>query len=288
MTIEKIVIIGGGPAGISIAIQLKRYGIEAILLEKEEIGGLLRNANLIENYLGFPKGISGLELTKLFKKQLVNAKVKFYFEEVLEVDYKNNIFIIKTNKRILKSNILIIASGTKPHKLAENVRKNIFYEIHKLSNITNKKIVIIGAGDVAFDYALNLSKKNDIIILNRGEKVKCIPLLWERASKSEKIIYYENREVKEIQFYNDELILICSNLKNEYKIIAKYLIIAIGREPQVDFLSENIKKNIEILENSKLLYMIGDVKNDIYRQIAISIGDGIKVAMELGIRNRHG
>ena len=151
-----MVIIGAGPAGLSTAIQLKRYDIEPTLLEKEEIGGLLRNANLVENYPGFPSGVPGPELVKLFKKQLENAQIKVYFEKVLELDYKNGLFSIKTNQKKITCRIVVIASGTKPRKLSNldlptEIENHIFYEIYPLTQVTNKKIAIIGAGDAAFD-----------------------------------------------------------------------------------------------------------------------------------------
>ena len=74
MCFQEVAIIGAGPSGIATAIQLKRYGIEPVILEKEEIGGVLKNANLVENYPGFPDGISGPELVKLFKKQVENRR----------------------------------------------------------------------------------------------------------------------------------------------------------------------------------------------------------------------
>ena len=189
-----MVIIGAGPAGISTAIQLKRYGVEPTLLEKKEIGGLLKNANLVENYPGFPSGVPGPELVKLFKKQLENIQIKVHFEKVLELDYKNGLFSIKTNQKKITCRIIVIASGTKPRKLSypdlpAKIENHIFYEIYPLTQVENKKIAIIGAGDAAFDYALNLSKQNKVTILNRGEEVKCLPLLWKRAMETKNISY---------------------------------------------------------------------------------------------------
>ncbi|MCK4940615.1 NAD(P)/FAD-dependent oxidoreductase, partial [candidate division WOR-3 bacterium] len=203
MDINDVVIIGGGPAGLSTAIQLKRSGIEPILLEKDEIGGLLRNANLVENYPGFPEGITGPQLIKLFEKQLKNTMVKVHFEEVLELDYRNEVFFVNTNQRVVTCHIVVIASGTKPRRLSDiNMSKDsedrIFYEIYALTQVAKEKIAIIGSGDIAFDYALNLSKKNGVIILNKGQRVKCLPLLWKKAMESEKITYKENTQVKKI------------------------------------------------------------------------------------------
>ncbi len=286
MNINEVVIIGAGPAGLSTVIQLKRYGIEPILLEKEEIGGLLRNANLVENYPGFPEGITGPKLIKLFKKQLKNTMVKVHFEEVLELDYRNEVFFVNTNQRVVTCCIAVIASGTKPCRLSNlnistDIADRIFYEIYPLTKVAKEKIAIIGSGDIAFDYALNLSKKNGVIILNKGKRVKCLPLLWERAMGSEKISYKENTQVKKIKYHDEGLILTGYNTRGEWSMYVSCLVVAIGREPYLDFLSDNIKKNLEELQKTKMLYMIGDVKNDIHRQTAIAVGDGIKSAMEI-------
>jgi thioredoxin reductase len=286
MNVNDVVIIGAGPAGLGAAIQLKRYGIEPILLEKEKVGGLLRNANLVENYPGFPEGIPGPELIKLFTRQLENIRIKIQFEEVLELDNRKGVFITNTTQRTIISRFVVIASGTKPRKLSNlNISKDfenhIFYEVSSLAQVANEKIAIIGAGDAAFDYALNLSKKNEVIILNRESRVKCLPLLFERCIGNKNISYLENIQVKNIVCFDSYLTLTCYDTTSEREIYVSYLLVATGRDPRLDFLSENLKKNLVKLQKSKVLHIIGDVKNDIYRQTAIAGGDGIKAAMEI-------
>ncbi len=293
MNINDVVIIGAGPAGLGAAIQLKRYGIESILLEKDDVGGLLRNANLVENYPGFPDGIPGPELIKLFKRQLKNARVKIQFEEVLELDYNKGVFIINANQRKIFSRIVVIASGTKPRKLSnlnisKDLEKRIFYEVYPIAQVANEKIAIIGAGDAAFDYALSLSKKNEVTILNRGSRVKCLPILFERAVSNERISYQENIQVKNIECSDSSLKLTCYNSTSEREICVSYLLVAIGRDPSLDFLSEDLKENLEKLQKSKVLHMIGDVKNNIYRQTAIAAGDGIRAGMEIYSKLQEG
>jgi len=285
---SEVVIIGAGPAGIATAIQLRRYNIEPVLLEREKIGGLLGNANLVENYPGFPGGISGLELVELFKKQLKNTGVKVNFENVMELEYEDGAFFTRTNKRAIKSNIIVIATGTKPRKnsgfsISDEIKERVFYEIYPILGIKNKKIAVIGAGDAAFDYSLNLCRKNEVTILNRREQTKCIPVLRERCKKYENISYLSNTKVIKINNKGSKLLLTCTSNKSSEKIKIKidYVIAALGRDPCLDYLGCKIKKKLETLINTNKLYMVGDVNNGIYRQTAISLGDGIKAAMEI-------
>ena len=147
----------------------------------------------------------------------------------------------------------------------------------------NKKIAVIGAGDAAFDYALNLCRENEVTILNRREQTKCIPVLRERCKKSENISYLSNTKVIKINNNGSKLLLTCTSNKNSEKIKIKtdYVIAALGRDPCLDYLGCKIKKKLETLINTNKLYMVGDVNNGIYRQTAICVGDGIKAAMEI-------
>jgi thioredoxin reductase (NADPH) len=290
----EVVIIGAGPAGIAAAIQLKRYNIEPLILEQDEIGGLLRNAHLVENYPGFPEGMSGIDLVALFQKQFKNAGVEVSFEAVLELDYRDGTFFIKTDSQEVEAIIVVIATGTKPRKLnnikiADDIQSRIFYDIYSIFDIKEKNIAIMGAGDAAFDYALSLARNNEVVILNRSSQIKCLPLLWERCMKSESIIYMHNITVKEILKKDNNALIACiDNESNEEKQFeVDYVIGAIGREPALDFLADKLKKNLETLTKMSKLYMIGDVRNGLNRQTAIAVGDGVRAAMEI-YRNRRG
>jgi thioredoxin reductase len=273
-----VIIIGAGPAGISTAIQLKRYGFNFLLLEKESIGGLLKNASLVENYPGFPKGIKGLKLINLFKKHLSELRIGIRNEKVLSADYKKKLFFIRTNRNNYTSRFLVVASGTKPKILSENIspRVRVYYEVHELSDVRNKDIAIIGGGDAAFDYAVSLSERNNnISIIHRSGEPVCIPILLKKVLLKKNISYFCKLKAKKIYKEKSKIKIECSNRKVFY---ADYLVAAIGREPQLSFL-KNIKEFKKSAGDS--LYYTGDVKNDIYRQVSISIGDGIRTAMEI-------
>ena len=290
MQIEEVIIIGAGPAGIATAIQLKRYGIESFVLEKSHIGGLLVNANLVENYPGFPQGIPGAELVKLFKAQLKEVGVAVHFSEVLHLDHQES-FIVETEEGKLYSRIAVIASGTRPRyftdvEIPPQAMERIFYEVHPIADIKGKRIVIIGAGDAAFDYALNLGRRNKVTILNRGQSKRCLPLLWERAEKSTQITYRENTAIAAIKSSRDGLLLSAESPAGKWELAADYVIFAIGRVRQVDYFSERLMEKTSELEGQGLLYLVGDVKNGIFRQASIAVGDGVRAAMEIyrGIR----
>ena len=292
-----VIIIGAGPAGIAAAIQIKRYGIEPVLIEQHEIGGLLRNANNIENYPGFIGGITGIELVKRLKEHLVETGVSVSYEKVLDLDFRDSVFYAVTDKRTVRSGIVVIASGTKPKNNfyvpgSETIENRLFHEVYPIHTVKNSTIVIIGAGDAAFDYALNLSKHNKVIILNRGEKTQCLPLLRERSNETETITCYKNTVVRNIQEIDNKIHITCEHThgmnpdagiqgETPQLLKADYIIAATGREANLDFLSAGLKKNFENVRHCHKLYIVGDVKNDRYRQTAICVGDGVMAAMKI-------
>jgi thioredoxin reductase (NADPH) len=287
MKAEQVIIIGAGPSGLATAIQLERNGIHPLVFERAEEGGLLLNANLVENYPGFPTGIAGPELVKLFIQQAHNMNVRVVFEEVIALDYNQGVFQARTAKGDYASQVSVIATGTKPliiHDLAipESLKSRIYYEVYPLLNISGQRVVIVGSGDAAFDYGLNLSKKNQVVILNRGDAPKCLPLLWERSQKVTAITYRNKTEVCRLEAGPEKgVTLVCQEPAGELQLYADYLLVAIGRQPRMDCLSERIHCKTQELEQQETMFIIGDVKNGIYRQTSIAVGDGILAAMKI-------
>lgn len=286
LKIEDVIIIGAGPAGLSCALQLSRYGINPLIFEKDEIGGLLRNANLIENYLGFPAGISGFALTELFKKQAAVYSLNILYEKVNNVEFKQKLFYVNTNGGSYASHYLVFAAGTLPKipddlDLPAEVKEKILFEILPIVDYENKDIVIIGAGDLTFDYALNLGKKNNVIILNRSGKIKCIPVLLEKIKTLSNFQYIDNAKISCIKRINENLLIEYKNTNSLKNICADYILFAIGRKPNRELITHEFTESLKISGNNKRFIEIGDAANGYYRQASIASGDGIKSAMKI-------
>ncbi len=292
--VEQVIIVGAGPAGLAAAIQLKRYGVQAKVFERKKAGGLLHNANLVENYPGFPQGISGPELVDLFVRQAENLSIVVTHEAVMDISYVHEIFTVKTEHNLYQSRIMVIATGTRPFQfrgldIPPELTDRVFYEVYDLLQLDGKRVAIVGSGDAAFDYALNLSKKNQVVILNRGSTPKCLPLLWERANKVASIKYHDRILICQLRENpSGGLWLDCQSEAGELQFQADYLLVAIGREAQLDCLSGEFQQQVGDLSREGVLYMIGDVKNGMYRQASIAVGDGIMAAMKIYQRLQEG
>ncbi|MHA1954166.1 MAG: NAD(P)/FAD-dependent oxidoreductase [Candidatus Heimdallarchaeaceae archaeon] len=283
-----VALVGGGPACATAAIQLKRSGIE-VLIVTEKIGGTIRNANLVENLAGFPKGISGEEYVTLMEEQLEYSSIPIVKDRVNSISKANDRYIILTEESEILSDYLIIGTGSKPCKLnikgedeAFNMNK-LYYEIYNAkADAKGKKITVIGSGDVAYDYSLNLSKvAKKITIVQRTEKTKSLPILQRRIEEENKINIMTNKIPYEIFMENEKVILATKTDKEISEIQSDLVIVAVGREPNIEFLSEDLKEEHEIQKDESNLYFIGDVKKGNYRQVSIAMGDGMNVAMEI-------
>lgn len=259
-------IVGAGPAGLAAGVQLARMNHKILILEKNKIGGLLNNANRVENYLGLPD-FSGPEIIKMFQKNLKKQAVSIRKEEVFDIRRIKNIFTIKTNKKSYESRTVLIATGTEAIRPWEG--KNIYYEIAELPAAKRKKsILIVGGGDVGFDYALNLKKTGGAPILWTHRKTTCLVLLKKRA-KAAKIPFFENKKITKIISEGKGLKVV----SGKEILTVDCILVAIGRKACMP--------KCHIQKPFKGLYFAGDVIHEATRQVQIAAGEGVHAALEI-------
>ena len=280
--IHDVAVIGAGPAGIACSIQLKRSGIHPIVFEKSRIGGMLYEANLVENYPGFPNGLSGYELANLMKIQFESESIETVCKVVNKVGFSKGIFKINCDSETVFAKIMVVATGTKPKHLLEirGSQEMILYDTEKIRDLKNKSMAIIGAGDLAFDYAMRFGRFNSIFLLNRSAKVKCIELLRRRSESLSTINYFEQICVKGLKKEkNGKIKLDCIHKGRIISLEVDWVIGAIGREQNVKLFSEKAASKTKLLKQEGRLFIIGDAANGNYRQSSIAAGEGVKTAM---------
>lgn len=282
-----VAIIGAGPAGLAAALQLKRYSIPTLLFEARQAGGLLWNANLVENYPGFPGGIPGPDLVHRILQQAEAIGVHVIPQAVVSLTYEKQMFSLLTSEGIYYCRTAVIASGTLPSSFEPGLipidaLDKVFSEVYPLLELRDAQIAIVGAGDAAFDYALNLARRNSVVIFNRSDQVRCLPLLQQRAAASPGIAYHPQTCLNQVKLTdNGRLALSLESPAGAWEYTADYLIGALGRRANLDFISPDVQRQAARLEKQGRLYRIGDVANGLYRQTAIAAGQGLLAAMQI-------
>ena len=272
------------------AIYLHRAGLAPIVLEGGERGGLLRNANLVENYPGFAGGIRGLDLVERFSKQLDLLGIKVTRAEVGTVSKSRTSFRIESDAGAFSTRSLIAATGTRPKRVRLRGSKGllgskIFSELVEmpLAHVSGKRIIVVGGGDAAFDYSLNLIGRGcDVTIISRSEP-KCLSLLRARAEASG-VNLVVGAVPKMVKDKIPGALLQCRIGKDRVEYAADYILMACGREPNIEVLNPELRemvKNAPGIPETNVpgLFLAGDVVRGTHRQVAIAVGDGVGAAM---------
>ncbi len=258
-------IIGAGPAGIAAGVQLKRFNIPSIIFEKREVGGLIANAYRVDNTLLFPEGISGKEFARRLKNYAERYKLEIHIEKAVRIEADEEIKV-KTDMNEYSFKYLIVATGTRPKTLPFSGFR------YHITDIKEKyeKILIVGGGDIALDYALSAAEKcSNVIVLYRST-LKALPALQKEVKENPRI----NLVRGEILDVSGKKAKTTAGM-----LTADVFLGAIGRIPNIEIVKGIVHPNI---------YLAGDVKNGIYRQSSLAIADGIRIAMEIWRRERYG
>jgi NADH-dependent peroxiredoxin subunit F len=297
--IYDLIIIGGGPAGLTAALYAIRQKIKVLLITKEFGGQLTRKSVAIENYPGFAK-ISGTDLIKRFRSQIKEQQILTQQTEVTSIEKQTKLFEINTSQgKVFKSKTVIIASGADPRPLEvpgekEFIGKGVSYcTLCDAPLFKNHDVAVIGGGDAGVEAALALSNwANKIYILETNDCLTATPVNQEVLGKNSKIEVITKAILKEIQGNEVVNAIKYENSQNqEIKTLkVEGVFVQIGSQPATSFVKDLVDFNDkdEIIVDAQTsqtktpgLFTAGDVDNIPYKQIVVAAGEGAKAAISV-------
>lgn len=296
---EKVIIIGGGPAGLTAAIYLARAGLDTSVLIGPEPGGRITTTSSLENYPGFPESVGGFEYIQKVLKQAEQFGAKLKYETVEKVNFEEKPYQVVTATNNYKSSRIIIATGSLAKKLGlekekDFVGKGISYcATCDGALFKNKKVAVVGGGNVALEEANFLTRfASKVYLIHRRDEFRGVKILQDRVFNNSDIEILWNSEVRKILGKNQVEGLLIENKEKQVKEKIKDirgLFIAIGYKPKTELFRDYLELNDKgyIVTNNKQetskegIYAAGDVQDSEYRQVVTASASGAKAAMEI-------
>ena len=292
----EVIIVGGGPAGLTAGLYCARSRLNTLLVEQGIIGGQITNAERVENYPGFPKGISGIELGQRIYEQATGHGLETLLADVTRVELGQRHNLVSTSEGDFISESIIVASGSQYRKLGvpgedKFVGKGISYCATCDGPLfRDKPVAVVGGGDAAVTEALYLSKfASSVKVIHRRSELRADKILQERAAAESKIEFIWDAVVNEIE---GDGVIRQARLKNtkDGKISVLELaavFVAIGSEPNsaqwrgllpLDEGGSIITNEVMETEIPGIL-AAGDVRHNSARQAITAAGDGATAAV---------
>jgi len=294
--IYDVVIIGGGPAGLTAGLYASRARLKVLLLEGMIVGGQMMTTDIVENYPGFPQGISGAELTTIMEEQAKRFGLMTEMGEVIGLEVVGDKKLVKALERDYQAEAIIICTGTEYRKLgipgeAGFTGRGVSYcATCDGAFFKDSKIVVVGGGDSALTEALFLTKfAKEITIIHRRDALRATKIYQERAFANPKINFLWNSVVEEIKGNQTvESILVKNVISGEItEVPAEGVFMFIGIEPKTAFLKGVVEMDesgyIAVDESNlqtsvKGIFAAGDARKKLLRQVATAVGDGATAA----------
>jgi len=286
-----VVIIGGGPGGITAGIYTVQAGLKPVIIEKAIEGGMMNNTELVENWPG-TNSIRGMELSEKMADHAKEFGVKFIGAEVVDVKTEEDKKIaILDNGKEIKGKVLIISTGSRPRLLNSKGEKKFMGKgVSYCATcdghfFKDKEIIVVGGGNSALDEALFLTKiVKKITVVQNLAYLTADKLLQKKLNDTGKVDYIFNSVVKEIKgdkFVN-KLIILNTETNEEKELDTEGIFVFVGLSPNTEFLKDKIPLNKwgyietnETMETSqKGIYAVGDVRSKEIRQIVTAAADG--------------
>ena len=292
----EVVIVGGGPAGLSAGIYAARARLNTLLIERALFGGQMCNAELIENYPGFPDGISGYELGQHMEKQAHKFGLTTITAEVTAVDFSQETKLGKTTEGDFTAKAVILAMGSERSKVgvpgeAEFTGKGVSYcATCDAAFFADRNVAVLGGGNSAINEALQLTNfATKVIIIHRRHELRATRILQEKALAEPKIEFLWDTVVEEIQ---GDTTVKQLNLKNvvtgkKSTLEVAGVFVAIGQQPSTSFLAGVLALDEYgyFVTNDKMettvpgVFAAGDIRQTSIRQSITAAGDGATAAV---------
>ncbi len=292
----QLIIIGGGPAGLSAGLYAARSRLSTLLIERAVPGGQIINAELVENYPGFPQGISGAELGSLLEQQAKKYGVEIIMAEVESIEVGGEEKIVNSSEGRYFTKALIIAGGSEYSKLGVSGEEALrgrgvsYCATCDGAFFNNQVIAVVGGGNVAINDALFLTRfASKVIVIHRRDQLRATKILQERAFAQPKIEFIWDTVVESIGGDNQVGELGLRNVKTgvESKLEVTGVFIAVGLRPNTGYLEGALALSPEgfILVNDQMetevpgVFAAGDIRAGSARQVSCAVGDGATAAI---------
>jgi thioredoxin reductase (NADPH) len=291
----EVIIIGGGPAGLTAGLYASRAGLKSLLVERGIAGGQIINATLVENYPGFPQGISGAELGSLMHQQAVKYGLEEVTAEVTGIS-QGQPYSISTTEGDFEASTIIIAAGSEYRKLEVPGEERLAG--HGVSYCAtcdgfffrDREVTVVGGGDTAITDALELTRHaKKVYVIHRRDQLRAGQVLQQRAFAEPKLEFIWSTVVEEV--LGDKMLeeLKLRNVKTGQHSTLKVaaIFVAVGLMPNsrsffnvVDLDDAGYIITDEAMATSAPgIFAAGDIRRNSPRQIGAAVGDGVTTAM---------
>lgn len=298
---EKVVILGTGPAGLTAAIYLARANMNPLVIEGNQPGGQLTITTEVENFPGFVDGVMGPDLMDNMRKQSERFGTRFKSGWVTRVDLSNRPFKLQIgNDEVIETESLIISTGASAKMLnIPGEKENMGSGVSACATcdgffFRNKKVIVVGGGDSALEEANFLTKfADEVVIVHRRNELRASKIMQERAKANKKISWSLNKTPIEVVADESSLkgLKVKNNETNEVELIeANGVFVAIGHIPNTSFLEDQLntdeKGYINVIPgttetNIPGVFACGDVQDKKYRQAITAAGTGCMAALDV-------
>jgi thioredoxin reductase (NADPH) len=296
--IHDLIIVGAGPAALSAAVYTTREDIDTVLYEKGAIGGLAAVTDLIDNYPGYSKGVTGLDLSDDLRKHAERFGADIRLGEVMSIVDEGTYKHLITTDGDMYAKTVLIATGSDYKKLgipgeAEYLSRGVHYcATCDGAFYRDRNIIVVGGGNSAVQEALFLTKfASHIDMLVRGEKMRASDVLQKELAEQNKITVHLNTTTDEIVGEDNKVIKVVGTDKLSGKKVdfpTDGVFIFIGLDPNTGFLNGSkvalseigmVKTDINLSTNIPGVFSAGDVRDGATAQIASAVGEGAKAAL---------